>query len=137
MKYLKRYNESLDSDIKSYVKDILLELEDKGIYTKINLSEIESSNILLYSQEGIQSYTLSGKTFELEQDVLSCLYHLTDYLTEEGYKISYITFSCLQSKEEGIEFSDSADNIEDLIRIVNIFSYSKFKYINLKYRYKG
>jgi hypothetical protein len=136
MKYLKRYNESLDSDIKSYVKDILLELEDKGIYTKINLSEIESSNILLYSQEGIQSY-LSGKTFELEQDVLSCLYHLTDYLTEEGYKISYITFSCLQSNEEGIEFSDSADNIEDLKRIVNIFSYSKFKYINLKYRYKG
>jgi hypothetical protein len=146
MNRLKKYNESLDPDIKSYLGDILLELEDKGLYTYIedsvhNRVTILISNISMHEISGrvVSSFTSEGKsTFELGEDVLSCLYHLTDYLKEEGYKISYINLSCNKSNgvnNMGQTISDSADDLDDLRRIVGLFNYGKFKSITLKYTY--
>lgn len=138
MKYLKKYNEStLNIDIKNHLEDILVELEDLGIYTYIEDSVHNKLNILVSDSPNAGGITVTGNTFDMTEDVLTCLNHLTDYLKDVGYKISYIPFKCLQSNEEGIDFYDSADNIEDLKRIVNVFGYGRFKYITLKYTYKG
>jgi hypothetical protein len=139
MKYLRKYNEStytpLNPEIKTYLEDILSELEDSGIYTYIEDSVHNKLSILVSDSSNAAGITETGNTFNLTEDVWTCLHHLTDYLKDEGYKISYISFNCLESNEEGIQFGDSADNIEDFKRIVNIFSYGRFKYITLRYTY--
>lgn len=49
MKYLKPHpiNESVDSDIKHDIEDILLDLNDKGIWTNVFLSQVIIQPLLM------------------------------------------------------------------------------------------
>jgi hypothetical protein len=75
MKYLKKYTklfERVDSNIISYLKDIFLELEDKGMYSYIEQSHNDKLNIIIsYYDYDFHStnQTEIFREFELDDDI--------------------------------------------------------------------
>ena len=86
MKYLKRFNESVDSDIISNIKDILVDLQDKGIDVEIlkqPISGRDGLNILISDPNNLNHIGHDRPlrhSFDICSDTWDSLYRLYDYL---------------------------------------------------------
>ena len=146
MKYLKRFNESIDSDIISNIKDILVDLQDKGIDVEIlkqPISGRDGLNILISDPNNLNhighAFRVGDKplrhSFDICSDTWDSLYRLYDYLVSEGYVLRDISFRARDSKSGSN--SDGANSLDEFKRIVEVFGYHSFAYIILKYRQKN
>jgi hypothetical protein len=141
MKYLKHFNESLDNDIRSNIKDILLEIEDKGIYSNIYCQEEDFPTgnpnymaISITSKDLFNNHTniwLEATPFMMDNDIFSSLEHLDNYLNDIGYKIHTISF-----KGEGVDGRIHQDSVGDLSELKNLIGvwYDSFESMSLKYK---
>jgi hypothetical protein len=151
MRYLKKYKLfENNSDIKSYINDICLDLTDRGLFLSMDVND-SYINILLTPYDMdlpfIRPTTDSPKYFDLDDEMFNCFYTLESYLKSEEYRTSMITLSCNYSYGTKPEVSDwffspdqkekdYADNVDDLKRIVDIFGYEKFTSIVFKFKHE-
>jgi hypothetical protein len=134
MKHIKRFNESLDNDIKSYLKNVFLELEDLDIKPYIEDSVHNKLTIFISKLDILNQVWAHHveEPFDLSQDVIDCFHHFTDYLEENNYRLNYLGFKCKDS--DGVTQIDTADNLDDLKRLISVFGYNDF--INIKFIYR-
>ena len=124
MKYLKKYNlfegfKSSDS-ISDDIKDIFLELVDKGFRVRVSSDDDDPSNPWDILQGFITIYHNNSIMWEIDSDVIDCLLRLIDYLKiSELYLNSiYIDYSkpgkfsehkfVTKVREEGLFISEIA-----------------------------
>jgi hypothetical protein len=92
MRYLKRFNENLfDQSVIDECKDILLELEDKGI--KTNISSYFSSGISIGKEHNKNWITfLFSRKAEFDySDIEDVVERLKSYLSEYGLSIQWMS----------------------------------------------
>ena len=76
MKYLRKYNlfegfKSSDS-VRDDIKDIFLELVDKGFHVRVSDDDNNSGFITIYPE--------SHNVFDIDSDIIGCILRLIDYL---------------------------------------------------------
>jgi hypothetical protein len=131
MKYLKTYTklfERVDPNIISYVKEIFLELEDKGMYPYIEQSDNDKLNIIIsYYNFLSTNQTDLFREFELDDDIWNCLYSLESYLESEDYKISKIKIRYKDGDKRNYDSygNDYAHSLVDLKRMSDTIGYGK------------
>ena len=87
MKYLKRFNESIENDITQECEDILLELTDDEIEIKM-YSSIGTLNIFLGDQLG---GTISSPALYDFSKFKNSFEHLFSYMKEQGFILSEVS----------------------------------------------
>ena len=92
MKHLKRFNESkeLDQSVIDECKDILLELEDKGIKTNIHsyINDQQYNRIINLKNNWIQFYFSRKEEFDYS-DIEDVVERLKSYLSEYNLHIKW------------------------------------------------
>lgn len=89
MKHLRRYNESIVTDVKRECDDILLELNDIGIKSSVNINNwgnVVTSDCPHLHWVAIQ---LWGNKFFQFKDIEEVVYRLCDYLGTHGLFIQH------------------------------------------------
>lgn len=101
MRYLKRYNEAvavkLNSELKSTVEDLLIELRDEEFETKVSETDYHSQ------KERVKVVVNRGREFTYE-DIKPQIESVWSYLSNEGFKIEH--FTCTEDWEN---IEDSED----------------------------
>ena len=146
MKYLKRFNESYTDDIRSNIKDILLPLEDNGIYNDIMISlydvlkQDHKSMQIAVSLLSIDLYDQQSKIhkpFNVTNDVLSTLRHLDSYLQSEGLQLSSISFRAKDRDSDmqngGLQ-NDGAKTWEEFGEYLTRWGYHQFESLIIRYK---
>ena len=152
MKYLKRFNESSTEDIRLNIKDILLSLEDNGIYNDIMISlydvlkqdhksmqiAVSLLSIDLYDDQIAQNYQSKiHKPFDITDDVLSTLRHLDSYLQSEGLQLSSISFRAKDRDSDmqngGLQ-NDGAKTWEEFGEYLTRWGYHQFESLVIRYK---
>lgn len=103
MKYLKRYNEKiavrLNSELKSTIEDLLIDLRDEEFDTKVSETDYHSQKVKVkVSIERDKEFTYSDIKLQIES--------VWSYLNSEGFEIEH--FTCVEDEyfeESGDEFT--------------------------------
>ena len=112
MKYLKRYNESVDKNI---IKDILLEIEDLGI-------DIHCDDANSMPKFGVIWYDLDHVTNRTDPptwgEIKDCIFRLEEYLKDNLVEIKCYSnnYYYFDSDKEYISDSDKVEQINILYK---------------------
>ncbi len=123
MKYLKRYNESSESitdEVSQDIRDILLEINDIGLYTKADYyNQYKDFEIIIEHNPSIDDYSEPFRFL----DIKDCIMRLIDYMKVIGYSNFlytdiYTEFNCgsFRNKLKGI-----LPNDEDMIAVIRLY----------------
>jgi len=148
MKYLKKYKIFENKILQllkqeSTIKNLFLDLIDKDLfYFQVYRPDISKINVSfsIFDFRDTHHRDNGVKQFELTDDFFDALYTLDSYLKGEDYRMSYIDFRCRysygnqQEASYGKIQSDSADNIDDLKRIIKSFGYKNFISMNIRFK---
>lgn len=138
MKHLSTFKlfEKVDTEITDYLKDIFLELQDKGLYLHIqdstHLKYVSHLSLMISTIDMVYWSNKAAKPFDITDDVWASLEHVDGYLNDMGYQLHFIQF--VSDDSQCILQKDSADDLEDLKRLVGVFGYNSFQSITLKYK---
>ncbi len=95
MRYLKLFENFDDINIKSYLKDIFLELQDEGFVINISLNQISQTSHYFRIDIHKTDYPVSWSPKESDiftlKDIWSTLQTANTYMTEEGYKLNLLS----------------------------------------------
>lgn len=107
MKYLRKYNEALNSNIVQNIEDILQDLKDDEFYTKVikNDNGINISIAKKEPNEEVRYLLIDQIYFEIKDYILQ----LIDYLKSESY-VYYYFYSWVDDDYNNIE------ELEDYIK---------------------
>lgn len=140
MKYLKLFENFNPDEIRSNIKDILLDIEDKGIYTNVYLDIWRKTSMLNKATISISNIDLentnsnSMNPFTIDNDFFTTLEHLNSYLDSEDYRLSIISFRA--KDHDGLIQNDGCDDLDELKRLIEVWNYDSFESITLKYKSK-
>ena len=140
MKYLKLFENFNTDEIRSNIKDILLDIEDKGIYTNVYLDiwkkaiMLNEATILISNIDLENISSSSMNPFTIDNDFFTTLEHLNSYLDSEDYRLSTISFRA--KDQDGLIQNDGCDDLDELKRLIEVWSYDSFESIKLKYKSK-
>lgn len=142
MRYLKTYqlfessiNESSIDDIRTYIKDILLSLEDDGIQNDVIIMRFDEPLVIKVSLLSIDLYDPQSKIhkpFKITDNVIYTLKHIDVYLQSEGLKLSSISF---RAKDRNGELSnDGANTWEEFGEYLTRWGYNDFEDLIIRYK---
>ena len=140
MKYLKLFENFNTDEIRYNIKDILLDIEDKGIYTNVYLdiwkkaTMLNESTILISNIDLENISSSSMNPFTIDNDFFTTLEHLNSYLDSEDYRLSTISFR--EKDRYGLILNEGCDDLDELKRLIEVWNYDSFESIKLKYKSK-
>jgi hypothetical protein len=135
MKYLKRFNESVENvsdDIKQTIKDILLPISDMGYEISVsedNPPKLKRDNEENFPQLIIRLVTFLDKELLVTNDVKEEFIRMKEYLESEGFKSLMVHYLIDKPgmNRQIVEFDDFINKSFDYDPVLNRFL---SKYIN-------
>ena len=110
MKHLRRYNESIDPDIRQDILDICLDIVDVGFKISIVENKINKNNYIYIEHErSFSPYPYKKNIFKIDNNFKEVLLRLRDFLGDR-----YVNCSLLGNDSFGISTEKLIELTEDI-----------------------